>query len=99
MITALYFFASLLKASVEGPGIVSASAKKRWSSTWQKYCERNSSWVQKILAPFLSAFSARVSWWARFFFGSSPHAIWLKPTLTTVDRAICPFYEVLGLGS
>ncbi len=55
MTTALYFLASLANASVDGPGIVSASAKKRWSSTWQKYCERNSSCVQMIFAPFFSA--------------------------------------------
>jgi hypothetical protein len=54
MMTALYFFASFENASVDGRDC-SASAKKRWSSTWQKYCERNSSWVQKIFAPFLSA--------------------------------------------
>ena len=32
-ITARYFFASLQNASVDGPGMLSASAKKRWSST------------------------------------------------------------------
>src|SRR5688500_1222616 len=96
MITALYFFASLLNASVDGPGMVSASAKKRWSSTWQKYCERNSSCVEKIFAPLFSAFSTRASWLARFFWGSSPHAICERPTLTIVDAGIRPFYEVLG---
>ena len=40
---------------VVGPGIVSASLKKRWSSAWQKYCERNSSCVQMICAPCLAA--------------------------------------------
>ena len=49
--TALYFRASRASASVDGPGIDSASAKNRWSSAWQKYCERNSSWVQKMRAP------------------------------------------------
>ena len=48
MTTAPCFFASSPNASVLGPGIVSASLKKRWSSTWQKYCERNSSCVQTI---------------------------------------------------
>src|SRR5688500_18534440 len=88
MITALYFLARFANASVDGPGIDSASAKKRWSSTWQKYCERNSTCVQKILAPFFSACSASASWLARFFFGSSPHVICEKPTLTVVDEAI-----------
>src|SRR4026208_1976640 len=95
MMTALYFFASFEKASVEGPGIVSASAKKRWSSTWQKYCDRNSSCVQKIFAPLLRACSARASWRARFFFGSSPHVIWERPTLTMVDRGMKRFYSYL----
>ena len=36
--------------------------------------------------PSCRACSASASWWARFRFGSSPHAIWLKPTLTTVER-------------
>ena len=36
------------KASVVGPGIDSARRKKAWSSDWQKYWERNSSWVQMI---------------------------------------------------
>src|SRR5687768_18579389 len=85
MITALYFLASLLKASVDGPGMVSASAKKRWSSTWQKYWERKSSWVQKILAPFFSAFSASASCAARFFRGSSLQLICERPTFTTWD--------------
>src|ERR1022692_2302898 len=40
------FFASFPRASVLGPGIVSASLKFSWSSLWQKYRERNSSCVQ-----------------------------------------------------
>ena len=88
MITALYFFASLQNASVDGPGIVSASAKKRWSSTWQKYCDVNSSCVQKILAPCFSACSASASWFARLRFGSSPQVICDSPTLTTVDGVL-----------
>jgi hypothetical protein len=36
---------------VVGPGILSASLKFPWSSLWQKYCERKSSWVQMMFAP------------------------------------------------
>ncbi len=75
MITALYFFASLQNASVDGPGMVSASAKKRWSSTWQKYCERNSSCVQKIFAPFFRRLLGEGELVGEVLLGSSPHAI------------------------
>ena len=34
-----------------GPGIGSARSKKRWSSIWQKYWLRKSSWRQTICAP------------------------------------------------
>src|SRR4249919_3505754 len=85
MITALCFFASLENASVLGPGIVSATLKKRWSSTWQKYCERYISCVQMICAPSRAARSIRRVWFARFSRASSEHAICVRPTWTVCD--------------
>ena len=58
MTTAPCFFASFASASVLGPGIFSASVKKRWSSLWQKYWLANSSCVHRIFAP---SFAARSS--------------------------------------
>src|SRR3954463_16739310 len=83
MITTLCFFASLVNASVLGPGIVSASLKKRWSSTWQKYCEVNSSCVQRICPPCFAACSSRRSCLARLVAGSGAQLICVRPTLTT----------------
>src|SRR4051794_5250967 len=82
MMTTLCFFASFVNASVLGPGIVSATLKKRWSSTWQKYCERYISCVQMICAPPLAARSIRRVWLARFSRASSEHAICVRPTCT-----------------
>src|SRR5687767_6630406 len=90
MITALYFFATFPSASVLGPGIVSATLKNRWSSNWQKYCERNSSCVQMICAPFFPASSARRTWFLRFSAGLSLHAICVRPTRTTRPRFESP---------
>src|SRR5215212_2185025 len=82
MMTALCFLASLQKASVLGPGMDSASLKKRWSSTWQKYWERKSSWVQMMLAPLVAARSTRLSWRARLASASGEQAIWVRPRVT-----------------
>src|SRR3954451_19248292 len=87
MITTLCFFASLVNASVLGPGMVSATLKKRWSSTWQKYCERYISCVQMICAPALAARSMRRDWLTRFSRGSSEQAICVRPTWTVWDAA------------
>src|SRR5688500_7709577 len=86
--TARCFFATLERASVLGPGMVSASLKKRWSSDWQKYWEPKSSWVQMICAPCLAACSARRTWLARFLRKSSEQAICVRATLTTVDEPL-----------
>ena len=51
--TTPYFLATFASASVLGPGIDSANLKNRWSSTWQKYCDRNISCVAMIFAPAL----------------------------------------------
>src|SRR3954468_11910132 len=96
MMTALCFFASLVNASVLGPGIVSATLKKRWSSTWQKYCERYISCVQMICAPSRAARSIRRVWLAWFSRGSSEHAICVRPTWTVCadgedDEGAAPF--------
>ena len=63
------FLASLPRASVLGPGIFSASLKNRWSSTWQKYCERNISCVETIFAPDFAACSMRRSWFFKLISG------------------------------
>ena len=62
--------------------MVSARPKNRWSSTWQKYCDRNSSCVQTMRAPDFMARSARRTWLSRLATGSSPHDICVRPTLT-----------------
>src|SRR5438552_18746416 len=79
MITARYFLASLVKASVLGPGMVSASLKKRWSSIWQKYWEPKSSWVQMILAPSLAARSMSLVCLARLSLKEGEQAICVRP--------------------
>src|ERR1700734_2531942 len=88
MMTALYFRAILARALVLGPGMVSANLKNRWSSTWQKYCERKSSCVQMIFAPARAASSARRSWLARFFSGSAEQAICVRPTWTIREESM-----------
>src|SRR5688572_25487943 len=80
--TTLCFFAIFVNASVLGPGIVSASLKKRWSSTWQKYCEPKSSCVEMIFAPPRAASSTRRTWFFRFALKSLVHAICVSPTVT-----------------
>src|ERR1035438_7836787 len=76
------FFASFPRASVLGPGIVSASLKFSWSSLWQKYRERNSSCVQMMLAPSREAFSARARVFPRLAAGSPEQACWRSPRVT-----------------
>src|SRR5271157_2446126 len=76
------FFASFPKASVVGPGILSASLKFSWSSLWQKYRERKSSCVQIMFAPRRAAFSARASALPVFSAGSSEQACWRSPRVT-----------------
>ena len=92
MTTTPRFFASFWKASVLGPGIRSARRKFRWSSFWQKYCERKSSWVQRIWAPSLAARSAAARQVARFSLGSAVQACWRRPSVT-----VRPFLIVLRL--
>src|SRR6185369_9822537 len=93
--TALYFLAILAKASVLGPGMLSAIPKYLWSSLWQKYCDRNNSWVQMICAPCLAARSARASVFFRFVAVSIEAADWIRPSFTTWDAA--RFIYDLGL--
>src|ERR1017187_2708681 len=76
------FFASFSKASVVGPGILSASLKFPWSSLWQKYRERKSSCVQMMFAPRRAAFSARATVFPRLAAGSSEQACWRSPSVT-----------------
>src|SRR2546421_11477054 len=91
MMTALCFLASLENASVLGPGMVSASLKNRWSSTWQKYCDRNSSCVQIIRAPPLAARSTRAICFAKFASASAEQAICVRPMFTM--REELEFFE------
>src|SRR5665213_2613834 len=82
MMTALCFFASLQKASALGPGMVSASLKKRWSSIWQKYWLANNAFVQRIWPPCRAASSRRVTCRSRFSRKSAEQAICVMATLT-----------------
>src|SRR6185369_1873158 len=74
--------ASAQSAWLEGPGIGSARAKRSWSSRWQKYSERKSSWVETICAPFAAACRMRSSTLARLAAGSAEQDIWTRPTFT-----------------
>src|ERR1044072_3430652 len=85
--TARYFFASFWNASVLGPGIFSARLKYLWSSSWQKYWERNSSWVQMIFAPCFAARSAAARVFFRFASGSEAQAVWRIAVLTVEELA------------
>src|SRR5882724_9077361 len=88
MIAAPCFFAILVSASVLGPGMVSASLKKRWSSIWQKYCEANSSCVQMIFAPRFAACSTSRICFTRFASTSAEQDICVSPTGTTLDKGL-----------
>src|SRR5271165_787421 len=96
------FLASSWKASVVGPGIRSASLKFRWSSSWQKYRERKSSWVQIMFAPRRAASPARESVLPRLAAGSSEQACWRSPRVTfpiSVDDLVQRvFDDALGPG-
>src|ERR1022692_64435 len=76
------FFASFPRASVLGPGIVSASLKFSWSSLWQKYRERHTSCVRMMWAPSREAFSARARVFPRVAAGSPEQACWRSPRVT-----------------
>src|SRR5437773_12530717 len=86
--TTLHFRASLWKASVLGPGIGSASLKQPWSSRWQKYCERKSSWVQMICAPAWAARWAARKVFFKFAPGSGEQAVWTRPSTTEDGRRV-----------
>src|SRR5688572_31125767 len=95
MMTILCLRASLPNVSVLGPGIVSASLKNRWSSTWQKYWLPNSSCVQTIRAPCFAACSISFACLARLARKLSEQAICVKPTLTTREAVlVLPLREV-----
>src|SRR5712664_3282952 len=87
IITVFCRLATLLRASVDGPGIVSANLKSSMSSVWQKYCDRNSSCRQTICAPFLTASPMREIAFFRFASGFDSQAIWIRPTLTLLAAA------------
>src|SRR5271165_1440920 len=74
--------ASAWKASVVGPGTLSASLKFSWSSLWQKYLERKSSCVQMMFAPRRAAFPARASVFPRLAAGSTEQACWRSPRVS-----------------
>src|SRR6266404_1129848 len=87
IITVFFWRATLPRASVDGPGIVSANLKSSMSSVWQKYCDRNSSCRQTICAPFLTASPMREIAFFRFASGFDSQAIWIRPTLTLLAAA------------
>ena len=63
-----------------GPGIGSASAKRAWSSRWQKYWARKSSGRQTIWAPARAASRTRSAAWSRFCAVEGAQAIWIRAT-------------------
>src|SRR5260370_4509372 len=87
IITVFFWRATLPRASVDGPGIVSANLKSSIFSVWQKYCDRNSSCRQTICAPFLTASPMREIAFFRFASGFDSQAIWIRPTLTLLAAA------------
>ncbi len=72
--------AAFASASVVAPGIGSASANSAVSSDWQKYCDRNSSCRQTIVAPCFAASPMRLRAFFRFFAGSGEQVICTRPT-------------------
>src|SRR6266480_1441929 len=97
MMTARCFFASFRNASVVGPGMVSASLKYLWSSSWQKYWERKSSCVQMIFAPDFAARSTAARVFFRLAAGSGEQAVWIKPTFTFEEESFIKFSELVAL--
>src|ERR1700748_3308816 len=107
MMTTLCFFASFWNRSVLGPGIFSASLKYSWFSSWQKYCERNSSWVLMILAPAFAARSIRAAVFLRFASGFGDTSVCMSPSLISDEAELfivsalrlvqpCRFFKYYG---
>src|SRR5882672_3502958 len=64
----------------------SASWKYLWSSAWQKYSERNNSWVQMIFAPCFAASSASARVFLRLAAGSGEQEDCSRPSLTVPEE-------------
>src|SRR5882724_6396492 len=90
MTTTLASFATRASASLDGPGIGSASSKFAWSSVWQKYRERKSSGRQITCAPASAASRTRATARSRFSRGSVEQRIWMRPKVTLCGAAIRP---------
>src|SRR5882724_9865035 len=90
MTTTLASFATRASASLDGPGIGSASSKFAWSSVWQKYRERKSSGRQITCAPAFAASRTRATARSRFSRGSLEQRIWMRPKVTLSGVAIRP---------
>src|SRR5260221_7415704 len=86
MMTTECFLANFWNAAVLGPGMGSASLKYLWSSDWQKYSERNNSWVQIIRAPCFAARSASARVFLRLAAGSGEQEGWSSPSLTVPEE-------------
>ena len=94
MSTTECFLANLCRASVVGPGIRSASLKFSWSSLWQKYWERNSSWVQMICAPWRAARSTSARVRFRLTAGEGEQLVCSRPNFTTEDFFMAGVYLI-----
>src|SRR5919107_3473049 len=70
------------RRSVLGPGIGSARSKNLWSSIWQKYWLRKSSWRQTICAPRAAASRMPATAVRKLASGSSPQRDWTRPSVT-----------------
>ena len=85
-------FATRARASVLGPGTVSASAKKAWSSFWQKYGVRYISGRHTTSAPSCAASRTFAAAFSTFSSGRADMAIWTRPTWNCglPGMATCP---------
>src|SRR2546427_417634 len=80
--------ATLVKASVVGPGTGSARSNRAASSPWQKYWERKSSGRQTIEAPARADSLVREMAFFKFSSGSGAQVIWTRASLNFRRAAI-----------